>query len=202
LASFKPNACGRSAIRARLKWSDDDRVVGFLGRFVAEKGIDVLIRALPRLNTPWRALFVGGGPIQPEIERFAAAHQGRVHVLTNVEHDQVPAHLNAMDVLCAPSQTTPRWTEQFGRMLIEAMASGVPVIASSSAEMPYVVGDAGIVVPEDEDDAWTSAIDSLLADDGRREDLARRGLARARERYAWPVVAAAHLAFFQELLAR
>ena len=57
-----------------------------------------------------------------------------------------------MDLLCAPSRTTPRWREQFGRMLIEAMACGVPVIASPSGEIPYVVGDAGVLVPEGDPD--------------------------------------------------
>ena len=69
-------------------------------------------------------------------------------MLTDVGHDDVPEHLNAMDVMCAPSQTTARWREQFGRMLIEAMACGVPVLASRSGEIPHVVGDAGLLVDE------------------------------------------------------
>ncbi len=80
--------------------------------------------------------------------RLRNAHPGRVRVLTGVAHDDVPEHLNAMDLLCAPSQTTTRWREQFGRMLIEAMACGVPVVASRSGEIPHVVGDAGLVVDE------------------------------------------------------
>ena len=115
-------------------------------------------------------------------------------------HDEVPEYLNVMDLLCAPSQTTGRWREQFGRMLIEAMACGVPVIASRSGEIPHVVSDTGLLVDEADVARWTEAIDRLLEDADLRRDLAARGLARAHEKYAWPVVARAHLAFFEELL--
>ena len=158
------------------------------------------MRALDGARQPWRALFVGGGPMDDELSAFGAAHPGRVRVLTGVAHDDVPEHLNAMDLMCAPSQTTARWREQFGRMLIEAMACGVPVVASRSGEIPHVVGDAGLVVDEADVAPWTSAIDRLLGDSALRRDLSARGLARAHEKYAWPVVARAHLQFFEELL--
>jgi glycosyltransferase involved in cell wall biosynthesis len=197
---FRPDAGARAAARARLGWNDDTPVAGFLGRFVPAKGLDVLMQALDGARQPWRALFVGGGPMEAELSAFAAAHPGRVRVLTGVGHDDVPEHLNAMDLLCAPSQTTDRWREQFGRMLIEAMACGVPVVASRSGEIPYVVSDAGLLVEEADVALWTSAIDRLLGDPELRRDLSLRGLTRAREKYAWPVVARAHLQFFEELL--
>ena len=112
----------------------------------------------------------------------------------------MPAYLNAMDLLCAPSQTTGKWREQFGRMLIEAFACGVPVVASDSGEIPHVVGDAGILVPEADDAAWVRTIHGLLADPQRRAGLARRGRDRAVNVYAWPLVARRHLEFFGELL--
>jgi glycosyltransferase involved in cell wall biosynthesis len=85
-------------------------------------------------------------------------------------------------------------------MLIEAMASGVPVAASRSGEMPWVVGEAGELVEERNVSAWSEAIERLLLDDGRRRELAARGIARAHAEFAWPVVARAHLAFFDWLL--
>jgi phosphatidylinositol alpha-1,6-mannosyltransferase len=197
---FQPDEAARAAVRRRLGWSDDARVVGFLGRFVPAKGLDVLMRALDAAREPWQALFVGGGPMTTELSRFSAAHPGRVRVLTDVGHDGVPEHLNAMDLMCAPSQTTRRWREQFGRMLIEAMACGVPVVASPSGEIPHVVGDAGLLVDEANVASWTSAIDRVLGDPALRRDLSARGLARAHEKFAWPVVARAHLRFFEELM--
>jgi glycosyltransferase involved in cell wall biosynthesis len=105
-----------------------------------------------------------------------------------------------MDLLCAPSQTIARWREQQGRMIIEAFACGVPVIASDSGEIPHVVADAGRIVPEADVGAWAGAIGCLLSSPGDRRDLAGRGLARAREVYAWPRIARLHLDFFEELL--
>jgi glycosyltransferase involved in cell wall biosynthesis len=87
-------------------------------------------------------------------------------------------------------------------MLIEAFASGVPVLGSSSGEIPYTVGDAGLIVNENDEEAWRTALERLLADRNERERLAALGLARARLRYAWPVVARNHLSFFEEILAQ
>ena len=69
---------------SRLGWSDDTPVVGFLGRFVAAKGLRVLMQALDGVREPWRALFVGGGPMADDLTAFADAHPGRVRVLTGV----------------------------------------------------------------------------------------------------------------------
>jgi glycosyltransferase involved in cell wall biosynthesis len=199
VSGFRADPATKQRMLDRLGWDPADRVVGYLGRFVPEKGLTLLLETLPRVTTPWRALFVGGGPMQQALDRFAEQYRGRVHVQTGVGHDEVPAWLNAMTVLCAPSQTTPGWREQFGRMLIEAMACGVPVIASDSGEMPWVVGDAGVVVAEADVNGWAVAIDQLLGDDALRRAVAAKGIERAHERYAWPVVARSHLAFFETL---
>jgi glycosyltransferase involved in cell wall biosynthesis len=85
-------------------------------------------------------------------------------------------------------------------MLIEAMACGVTVVASTSGEIPHVVADAGVLLPEREADRWRDALERLLADAAGRRVFVGRGLARVHEHFAWPVVARKHLAFFEELL--
>ncbi len=197
---FRPDPASAAAVRRRAGWRDDAVVVGYLGRFVEAKGLPRLLRALEASRAAWHALFVGGGPLEADLRAFAARHPGRVHVQTGVPHDDVPAWLNAMSMLCAPSQTTAAWREQFGRMLIEAMACGVPAIASDSGEMPFVVGDAGTIAAESDDAAWTAAIDRLAGDEAARRESGARGLARVRARFAWPIVAREHLAFFDEVL--
>ena len=137
-----------------------------------------------------------------ELCEWAARAGDGIRVVTGVPHDRVPDYLNAMDVLAAPSLTTPRWREQFGRMLVEAMACGVPVIGSDSGEIPHVVGDAGVVAPEGEVGGWTKALDEIIIHPGRRAELARRGLERARGEFALPVVARRHLQFFADVLDR
>jgi glycosyltransferase involved in cell wall biosynthesis len=198
---FSVDAGARAQIKRSLGWTDDVPVVGFLGRFVSEKGLMWLTHVLDALSCDWRALFIGSGPLESELRRWSGRYRGRVEIATAVRHDDVPRWLNAMDVLCAPSMTTPRWREQFGRMLIEAFACGVPVAASSSGEMPHVVGDAGIVLPEEDVDAWRRALTDLLRNDDERRRLAVRGRARAVSVYDWSSVAAQHAAFFEEILA-
>jgi glycosyltransferase involved in cell wall biosynthesis len=202
VARFRPDAASRDEMRRRLGWPSTAGVVGFTGRFVPQKGVRILCDALRCARADWKALFVGGGPLEDDVRRFAAEHPGRVHVETGVSHSEMPRWINAMTVLCAPSQTTATWREQFGRMLIEAMASGVAVLGSDSGEIPHVVGDAGVILPERDTKAWGAAIDRVLLDETHRTELVERGLERAARRFAWPVVARRHLDLFEALLER
>jgi glycosyltransferase involved in cell wall biosynthesis len=201
VAAFRPDPAAGAAARRELGWdSDGTPVVGYLGRFVPEKGLALLTRALDRLRTPWRALFVGGGPMEGEMQAWAGRHGDRVRLCTTVRHADVPAYVNAMDVLAAPSQTAGHWREQFGRMLIEAFAAGVPVIGSDSGEIPNVIGDAGLVVPEADEDAWVEALGGLLANPARRAGFAARGLERV-GRFSWSSVGRKYIEFFDRLIA-
>jgi glycosyltransferase involved in cell wall biosynthesis len=198
---FRPDPAARAAVRRSLGWDNDGpAVVGYLGRFVPEKGVELLIRVLERLKVPWRALFVGGGPLEGRLRSWAARQNGRARVCTGVAHADVPPYLNAMDVLCAPSQTMPHWREQFGRMLVEAAACGVPVIGSDSGEIHHVIGDFGLVVGEADEAGWRRALADLLDSPTRRGELAECALDHARKRFAWPVVARQYLDFFGEVL--
>jgi glycosyltransferase involved in cell wall biosynthesis len=199
---FTPDAAARTRIRASRGWDDTTPVVGFAGRFVPEKGLRVLTSALEQMTTPWRALFVGGGPDVTLLRAFSARHPGRVSIATGVTHAEMPEYFNAMDVLCAPSQTTLRWREQFGRMLIEAMACGIPVLASRSGEIPHVMADAGVLLPETDAARWAATLRRVLANPEERRDLSDRGLRRARTAFSWRAVARRHLDFFDELAAR
>jgi glycosyltransferase involved in cell wall biosynthesis len=200
---FRPDAAAGASVRRSLGWAEaGPPVVGYLGRFIPEKGVSFLMHALDAVRTPWRALFVGGGKLEAQLRDWGKRYpDDRVRVVTGVPHEGVPAHLCAMDVLAAPSQTTPRWREQLGRMLIEAMACGVPVVGSDSGEIPHVIGDAGLVLPEADAAAWAAGLASLLESPARRAVLGALGLDRARTVYAWPVIAREHLQFFDQLLA-
>lgn len=200
---FRPDADAKQAVLRKLNWSPDGPpVIGMLGRFVPEKGIAMLQRSLAGLRSPWRAMFVGGGVMEPELRAWAATQEDRVRIVTGVKHDEVPAYLNGMDILAAPSETTPRWREQLGRMLLEAFACGVAVVGSDSGEIPFVVDDAGLVLPEKNEATWIAGLARLLDNPTERAELAARGLSRARSEFAWPEIARRHLAFFDELLDR
>jgi glycosyltransferase involved in cell wall biosynthesis len=196
---FRPHPTLRGEARSRLGWNDDIPVIGFSGRFIREKGIDTMIAALQKISHPWRALFVGAGPERKRIEKLAARAPDHVRIVADARHDDMPAWMNAMDVLCAPSRTTAGWREQFGRMLIEAMACGVPVIGSTSGEIPHVLADAGIVAREGDVEDWRDAIDRVLGTPGIRRELSERGVRRVHEHFTWQHAALNHLRFFSVL---
>jgi len=198
---FYPSIDAQNLIRRSLAWSEQDPpVIGFLGRFVPEKGLDLLMGVLDNLKTPWRALFVGSGVMEKKLRTWAKRYPEQVRVCTGIKHNDVPKYLNCMDILVAPSQTVSNWQEQFGRMLIEAFACGVPVIGSDSGEIPYVIQDAGIVVGEKDQQGWLAAISDLLNNPVRRQELANRGLEKAHQVYAWPIIAQQHWKFFHSIL--
>ncbi len=197
---FSPDRDSGHQVCARLGWHTQDiPVIGYLGRFISDKGLHLLMQVLDTIDRPWRALFVGGGPLEATLRSWAARHSSSVQVVTGIAHEQVPAYLNAMDMLVAPSQTGAAWREQLGRMLLEAFACGVPVIGSDSGEIPAVIGSAGRVVAEKDLDGWKSTIEELISSPGAREELSRRGRAEALNRFDWSVVAQSHLEFFESL---
>jgi len=198
---FFPSVDARHQTWSNLGWTEKGApVIGFLGRFTPEKGLNLLMDVLDKLETPWRALFVGTGVLESSLRKWAQRYPHQVRICTNVEHSKVPQYLNAMDILVAPSQTTANWKEQFGRMLIEAFACGIPVIGSDSGEIPYVLEDAGIVVGEKDEQGWITTITKLLNSPSLRQECTTKGLEKVHRMYTWQIVAQQHLQFFNEIL--
>jgi glycosyltransferase involved in cell wall biosynthesis len=166
-------------------------VVGYLGRLVAEKGVDLLIAALERLPASCHARIIGSGPMRARLRQLvhSAGLDERVELLPPIAVDEVPRMLVDLDVLVVPSRTRPNWKEQFGRILIEAMACGLPVVGANSGEIPRVLGDAGLVVPEDDVPALAAALLTLAEQPELRAALAARGRQRVLEHYTQERVA-------------
>lgn len=176
--------------------------VGYFGRMVAEKGIWTLLEVAKTLpDVQW--LMVGGGPLQTEIQTWVNRHglETRFRWIETISHSQVPKYLNGVDALVLPSLTTPHWKEQFGHILIEAMACGVPVIGSSSGAIPEVIGDAGLIFTEGNASALKAKIQYLQTQSEVREHLAKAGRARVLAHYTHMHIAQAHMEFFHEVCA-
>jgi glycosyltransferase involved in cell wall biosynthesis len=196
--AFRADASIRREALRRLEWAEGGPpVIGYLGRLVPEKGVAFLLSVLDRTPGAWRALIVGGGSLDAEVRAWGARHGDRVRIVPAVMHDEVPLYLNAMDILCAPSQTTVQWREQLGRMIIEAFACGVAVLGSDSGEIPFTIGDAGLVLPEGDELAWIGALGEAVESPVRRTELMARGRQRAATHFAWPVVAERTLRFLE-----
>lgn len=184
--------------------------VGYAGGLVPEKGIDTLLHALAACQQgrggvteqPCRLLLAGGGPQQADLERLAVQLDLGQHVifLGRVGSTDMPAFFASIDVLVVPSRTTPTWKEQFGRVLVEAMACQTPVIGSDSGEIPHVIGDAGLVFPEGDAQALAGHLLRLAGDSNLRADLGRRGRARALAHFTHERIAAATYQVYQQIL--
>lgn len=147
--------------------------IGFVGRLVPERGLDVLLRACVRLRGYWTLHVVGSGPSQEELESLAqrlgmAARITWHGALTRAALEPVWATL---DCLVQPARTTPNWVEATGRTALEAMAHGIPVIGSRSGALPELLEGAGRVVPEDDVDALAAALQEWLDEPGERRRL-------------------------------
>ncbi len=179
-------------------------VIGFAGRLIVAKGILILLKALATLGGDWELRVVGVGEAQAQARELATrlGIAERVAFLGQQPSTAMPEMLRSFDLLVVPSLTTPRWKEQFGRLLVEAMACGVPVIGSDSGEIPHVIGDAGIVVPEGDAEALRNAILRLRDDARERADLAQAGRARVLDLFTQEAVARRTYAVYQEILAR
>jgi GT2 family glycosyltransferase len=120
----------------------------------------------------------------------------RVELLGPVDQDDLPDFYRAIDILAVPSLTTASWVEQYGRVAVEAMACGTPVVASDSGALRDVVADAGVLVPPGDAQALGAALAALASDPVRRADLVERGLERAATT-GWDRVAAAYDAMYR-----
>ena len=197
------NEATRAETRASLGLDQESVVVAFLGRLVPEKGVDLLLGALKRLPDV-KAIITGVGPEEKSLRAQASelGIEARVIFTGEVASMQVPALLPAADVLCLPSRSTPRWAEQFGRVLVEAMSVGIPLLATECGGIPGVVGDAGLLVPMNDLEALTDALRQLAGDPELRRELGRRGRARAEALFSQQRVVDDTVRFYDDILRR
>ncbi|MFM6848394.1 MAG: glycosyltransferase, partial [Terrabacter sp.] len=145
-----------------------------------------------------RGRVAGDGPDRRRLEELAATLgvADRVEFVGSLEPERLPDFYRSLDVLAVPSLTTPSWVEQYGRVAMEAMACGVPVVVSDSGALPEVVGDAAVVVTEGDEAALAKALAAIVRDPDLATHLREAGLARAAAT-SWDVVAAEHEALYR-----
>ena len=189
-----------------------DFVVGYVGRFVEEKGLLTLAAALAGLKkTPWKWLLVGQGKLRSQIAEKSLEWgiSDKIIWVESVSHEDVPPYINLMDCLVLPSQTsykfktltTVGWKEQFGHVLIEAMACKIPVIGSDCGEIPHVIGDAGLIFPEGNAEKLRECLHELMKRPELAADLGKRGYNRVMNNYTNKALAEQLLEFYKELFA-
>lgn len=178
--------------------------IGYAGGLLPEKGVDLLLRASADLPGQWQVSMVGSGNQATNLARLSKelGIAERVHVGERLASEQMPDFYRSLDVLVLPSRTRPNWKEQFGRVLIEAMACGVAVIGSDSGEIPNVIGEAGLIFPEEDVDALRRCLQLLLADEAARKRLAAAGRRRALTHFTMRRIAQETVGIYEELWKR
>jgi glycosyltransferase involved in cell wall biosynthesis len=193
------------AVRPHHEPADGVLTIGFVGRMLPGKGLAVLAEALGLISSmKWRLLLVGDGPERSQFSAQLERHGllDRARFTGAVPYHEVPELFREMDIFVMPTRTTERIREQFGRVLVEAMASGVPVIGTTCGAIPEVLADAGLVVPESDVPALAEAMRKLLSDDALRARLALLGRHRIEQHYSWELVARKTYELFQHVLRR
>lgn len=191
------------AFRPIERETDRPFTVGYIGRLMPQKGVLVLIDALARIKSEnWRLLVVGDGTERRTMERKLAEYglRDRCRFVGAVQYDETPQYFQKIDVLAMPTITTKKIREQFGRVLIEAMSCRVPVVGSTCGAIPEVIGDAGIVVPENDATALAEALRSVMRDKNLQKKLADAGQRRVEENFTWERVAEQIFSLYERVL--
>ncbi len=177
-------------------------VIGYAGRLVPEKGVDTLIEAAARLPGAWRLEIAGQGPELDALQRQARRLNigDRVIFHGQLPSARLPAFYQRLSALVVPSRTRPNWKEQFGRVIIEAMACSVPVIGSDCGAIPDVIGDAGLIFPEGNVQALAEVLGTLLIDPAQQSAIGAAGRARTLVHFTHAQVAAQTAQVYTSLL--
>ncbi len=205
-ARFTPQ--DREESRRLIGVSPAERVITFVGRVDPIKGIDTLLETaavLDARSSDFTVLFIGGDldgdgkPIGPLADVAAEAEclgvRDHFRFVGAQPQERLPLFYSAADVVVVPSRY-----ESFGLVAVEAMACGVPVVASRVGGLIYTIeeGESGFLVPAGDAAAFADACERLLSDAALRERMGQRGHAIA-QRFAWPVVAESVVHVYQRL---
>ncbi|MBI5644200.1 MAG: glycosyltransferase family 4 protein [Deltaproteobacteria bacterium] len=184
---FRPKSADR-ALRASLNIKENDKVLISACRLVGWKGLQYAIKALPEVSKRHQVkyLVIGKGEYAAELKKLSSSMglEKMVSFLGQIPNDKLPEYYSLADIAIFPSVAD----ETFGIAIAEAMASGVPVIATNAGGIPEVVGDSGVLVSPRDDSAIAGAILKLLGDDGLRKKLGEAGRAHVEDNFSWEKV--------------
>jgi glycosyltransferase involved in cell wall biosynthesis len=177
-------------------------VIGYVGRVTEEKGVMNLVEALGQMErkSDVSLYVVGDGPMLDRVIARAAKLGVRVVHTKAIRNEDVPQHLAVIDTLVLPSLTTEGWVEQFGHILIEAMAAGVPVIGSSSGEIPNVIQEGGRIYPEADTESLARILDHFQANPKLRNDLIAKGKLRVEREFTHQRIAEKQMKVYEWMM--
>lgn len=181
-------------IKQKINIEDKDFVYGYIGRLTLEKGIEDMIYAFAGWNKPnTKVLIIGNGEesyienLNTLIDKLNLNHIISIHPA--IAFDDIPAYFQILDISILLSHTTPIWKEQFGRVLVESMAAGTPVIGSDSGAIPLVIGDTGYIVPEKDIIYIRKALNDAYTNKSKYIQLSKLGQKRSESEFSYTAIA-------------
>jgi glycosyltransferase involved in cell wall biosynthesis len=201
----RPTRQARTSIirhRQSRKPSQPTLVIGFAGRLVEEKGVELLLQAATKLVGPWTLHILGSGPERERLEKMAQwlGVGARVTFDQKMPSSHLPHYFSGLDVLVLPSLTRANWKEQFGRVLIEAMACDVITVGARSGAIPEVIGDAGLTFEEGNVEELRSQLQRLIDEVVLREELRQKGRDRVTQNYTQAAIARHTVEVYRQVL--
>jgi glycosyltransferase involved in cell wall biosynthesis len=178
-------------------------VIGYVGRLVEEKGLEILLQAASKLVGPWSLQILGAGPERKRLESMAQwlGIAPRVTFDEWMPASHLPNYFSGLDALVLPSLSRPNWKEQFGRVLMEAMACDVITVGARSGAIPEVIGEAGLTFAEGSAEELQAQLQRLLDDVSLRETLRQQGRRRVTENYTQAAIAKRTVEVYCQVLA-
>ena len=196
-SAFKPDKTKKGLYKLN---PDYKPLIGYVGALAEHKGLTYLLKAVKGLKC--KVILIGDGPEKHLLKNLANQLKLDVDFIPPKKHEEVAEYMNSMDIFVLPSLTRSNWVEKFGRVLIEAMACGIPVIGSSSGEIPNVLGDAGIIVPEGNAKELNQRIKELIENPESRQHFSKKGRQRVVRKYSWKIIAKQTIDIYQRILQR
>ncbi len=200
---FRPVKEGDVLARVRARYALPDRFILSVSRLEPRKNFPGLIRAFNRLKARTRLphhLVIAGGKgwlYEPIFEEAARSpYREEIHFPGFVADEDLPALYTLADAFAYPS-----FYEGFGFPPLEAMACGTPVICADNSSLPEVVGEAGILLPAEDEDGWADALARVLTDAGLRERLREEGFRQA-ARFTWQATAKRLVTLYARVVGR
>ncbi len=177
----------------------------YVGRIVEEKGVLLLFKAFVKLHKvfpQWKLLFIGSGPLEKKLIdlTITAGMLDCIEFKPPVAHATIATLLQQASILVLPSYDTAEWREQFGHVLIEAMACKVPVLGSSAGEIPHVIGTAGLIFEQNNQADLEEKLTHMMQSSSLRKSLGEKGYQHVLHYYTHEIISDKTYAFWQQLL--
>lgn len=198
-----PGESTTAELRASLGLDNDTIIIGYIGRILWMKGLDLLLEAIAMLERDdIKLLLVGSGEYETQLFELARTLklEGKIVHFPSVPHNEVARYMQLIDIFVLPSRRVKMWAEQFGRVVIEAMAAGAIVIGSDSGAIPEVIGDAGFIFEENDKYSLAIALHKALdLSSEERAAMISRGKERAQNGFTWRKFATEAAAFIHNI---